>query len=86
MVVVGLDELVEKGLEFGDGGRLDGLGGEPVLHCLLEAFDFAAGGRVVRAGVLLDDVEAWELGFQAVASAAAPGEPCGVDEAVVGEH
>ena len=37
-VVVLLGEGVQQHLEFGDGGRLDGLGAEPVLHRRLEAF------------------------------------------------
>ena len=50
-------EPVQEGLQLGDGGGLVGLGAEPVLHGLLEAFDLPAGGGVVRAGVLLHDVE-----------------------------
>jgi hypothetical protein len=38
VVVVG-DEGVEEGLELGDGGRLGWLGGQPLLHRLLEPFD-----------------------------------------------
>jgi hypothetical protein len=62
-VVVGVDEGVDQALQLGDGVRLEGLGAEPFLQDLLEAFDFAAGGGVVRAGVLLLDVEAGEFGF-----------------------
>ena len=62
VVVVGGDEAVEQGLELGDGGRLDRLGGQPFLEGLLEAFDLAAGGRVVRAGVLLGDAQAAQFG------------------------
>ena len=47
-MVVLVDERVEEGLELGD--RLGGLlSGEPSLEGLVEAFDFAAGGGVVRA-------------------------------------
>jgi hypothetical protein len=53
--------------------------------CLLEAFDLAAGGGVVGWGVLLADVEAAELGLEAVAPALAAGEAVGEDHAVVGE-
>jgi hypothetical protein len=56
-VVLG-DEGVEEGLQFGDGGRLVGPGSEPLLQSLLEAFDLAAGGGVVGAGVLLDHAAA----------------------------
>ncbi len=46
MVVVVVDERVELLLELGDccGSCLVV---EPTFHCLLEAFDFAAGGGVV---------------------------------------
>jgi hypothetical protein len=57
VVVVGVDEFVDEGLEFGDGVGCDGLGSEPLFQGLLEAFDFAAGGGVVGSGVLLGDVQ-----------------------------
>ncbi len=69
-----LGEGVEQGLELGDGGGLVGLGGEPLLHGLLEPFDLAAGGGVVGAGVLLDHAEAAQLGLEAVAAARLPPE------------
>ena len=69
LVVVG-DELVEQCLELVDGGR-GGAGGEPAFQCLVEAFNFAAGGRVVGSAVLLGDVERVEEGLEAVASTAA---------------
>ena len=47
-----------QGLQLGDRRWLVGLGAEPRLEGLLEAFDLAAGGRVVGSGVLLDDAEA----------------------------
>ena len=66
VVVVDLDETAEmKGLQLGDGGRL-GLGAEPSFEGLLEAFDFAAGGWMVRSRVLLDDVQADQFGFEGV--------------------
>jgi hypothetical protein len=76
-VVVFVDEAVEEGLEFGQGGGLVGLGSEPVLHGLLEAFDFAAGGGVVGSAVLLGHVPVAELLFESVAAALASdaGEP-----------
>ena len=58
---------------------------EPLLHGLLEAFDLAAGGGVVRAGVLLGDAEAASSCLEAVAAAAAAGEAGGEDHAVVGQ-
>ncbi len=58
LVVVGRDEGVDEGLQLGEGGRLVGLGEQPFLQRLLEAFDLAAGGGVVRAGVLLHHVAA----------------------------
>jgi hypothetical protein len=67
-VVVEVDEGVQEGLQLGDGAWLVGLGGEPGLHGLLESLDLPAGGRVVRAGVLLDDVEPLEFGLEAVAA------------------
>jgi hypothetical protein len=89
IVVVGADEGVDEGLQLGDGDRLDGLGEQPLLHRLLEPFDLAAGGGVVRAGVLLHDVAAAELVLEVVAAAAAAaaaGEAGGVGGAVVGER
>ena len=68
-LVVLVDEGVEQGLELGDGGGLVGLGAQPLLHGLLEAFDLAAGGGVVGSGVLLDDVEAAEFVLEGVAAA-----------------
>jgi len=54
-----------------------------------EPFDLAAGGGVAGSGVLLDDAEAVELDFEAVAAAgaaqAAAGQAGGEDHAVVGE-
>jgi hypothetical protein len=52
---------------------------------LLEAFDLAAGGRVVGSGVLLGDAQAAQLGFQGVAAAFAAGEAGGEHHAVVGQ-
>jgi hypothetical protein len=86
VVVVGADEGVDEGLQLGDGGRLDRLGGELSLQGLLEPFDLAAGGGAVRAGVLLHNVAAAQLVLEVVASAAAAGEAGGVDGAVVGER
>ena len=84
-VVVLVDEGIEKVLQLGDGGGLDGLGAEPLLQGLLESLDLAAGGGVVGSGVLLDHVEPSEFVLEGVASAAAAGEADGVDHAVVGE-
>ena len=85
VVVVLVGELVEQGLQLGDGGGLVGLGAQPLLHRLLEPFDLAAGGGVVRSGVLLDDVSRRSSFSSCVAAAAAAGEPGGVDHAVVGQ-
>jgi len=49
-VVVDVDEGVDLGLQFGQ-GRCSGLAGEPAFEGLLEPFDLAAGGRMVRGGV-----------------------------------
>ena len=54
-MVVFVAELVEQDLEIYDGGGLVRLGSQPVLQGLLEALDFAAGGRMVWATVLLND-------------------------------
>jgi hypothetical protein len=51
-------EGVQQGLEFGDGGRLVGLGAQPFLHGLLEPFDLALGLGVPGAAVLLVHAEA----------------------------
>ena len=56
------------------------------LEGLVEAFDFAAGGRVVRSRVLLDDTEAVEEVFEAVAAALAAGQAGGEDHPVVGQR
>ena len=50
-VVVVLAIVGEQGLEFGQGGWLGGVVGEPAFECLVVAFDFAAGLRVVGAGM-----------------------------------
>jgi hypothetical protein len=58
VLVVDLHELLQQQSQLLNGSGLDGLGAEPVLRGLLDAFDLAAGGGMVRAGVLLHDVEA----------------------------
>ena len=55
--VVLVSEDLEQGLQFGDRGRLGGLGAQPLLHRLLEPFDLALGLRVVGLAVLLGDVQ-----------------------------
>ena len=53
-----LAELVlEEGLQFGEGGG-GVLAGEPFFEGLVEAFDLAAGLRVVGARVLVGDPSA----------------------------
>lgn len=59
--------------------------GEPFLHCLSEAFDFALGLWVEGVAVLLLDPEAGEVVFKAVLAASAGG-PGREDHAVVGEY
>jgi hypothetical protein len=71
VVIVGLDEGVELGLQVGEGGG-SGLAGEPFFEGLVEAFDFSAGGGVVGGGVDLDDPEAAELVFKAVCGLLCP--------------
>jgi hypothetical protein len=58
LVVVDRGELVEQGLQVGDGGGLVGLRAQPVLHRLLEPLHLAAGRGVVGGGVLLGHVQA----------------------------
>ena len=58
LVVVDGGEGAEKGLEFGKGGGLGVLGGQPVLQRLLEPLGFALGLGVVRAAVFLPDPQA----------------------------
>jgi hypothetical protein len=84
LVVLG-GEGVQEGLELVDGRWLGRLGGEPLLEGLLEPFGLAAGGRVTWPGVLLHDVEPAQLVLERVASAAAAGEPGGVNHPVVGQ-
>jgi hypothetical protein len=78
-------ELVEQGLQLGEGGGLDGLGGEPLGEGLLEALHLAAGGGVVRAGVLLRHAKVAQLGLQGVAAAGAAGQAGGEHHGVVGQ-
>ena len=82
-VVVGGDERVEQGLQLADRGGLVGLGGQPLLHGLLESLGFAAGGGVVGAGVLLHHAQAPQLGLEGVAAAFAAGVAGGVDHRIV---
>jgi len=84
-VVVLVDEGLEEGLEFADGGGLGWLGTQPFLHRLLEPFGLAAGGGVVGARVLLDHVQPPEFVLEGVASAAAAGETDRIDHAVIGQ-
>nr|WP_232807339.1 hypothetical protein [Geodermatophilus chilensis] len=63
MLVVLDDEQVEQGLQFGDRGGLDGLGAQPLLQRLLDAFDLAAGGGVIWGAVLLHDAQPARLVF-----------------------
>jgi hypothetical protein len=73
-------------LQLGDGRGLVGLGVEPTLQGLVEAFDLAAGGGVVRPRVLLLHAEANQFGFEAVAAAFAARQSGGEDHPVVGER
>lgn len=84
--VVVVPEPIEQGLQLADGGRWVGLGPEPFLHRLLEAFDLAAGGGVVRPRVFLHDVVPSEFVFEMVASAAPAGVPGGEHHPVIGQH
>jgi hypothetical protein len=84
LVVVG-DERIEQGLELVEGGR-GGVGGEPAFEGLVEAFDFAARGRVVRSRVLLDDVQAVQQGLEAVAAPFAASQSGGEHHPVVGQR
>jgi len=79
--VVVLSPGVEQGLELGDGGRWWSAG-EPLLEGLLDAFDFAAGLGMRGSGVLLRDVQAFELVLELVAAASVSG---GEDQSVVGQ-
>ena len=82
-VVVLISEGVQQGLQLCDRGRLSGLGVDPLLHRLVQAFDLAAGGRVVRGGVLLHDPEPVQLGLERVPAAATASEAGGEHHAVV---
>jgi hypothetical protein len=62
-----------------------GPGGQPFLQGLLEPLDLALGLGVVRAAVLLGDAQGAQFVLQAVAAAAAAGEPGRIDHAVVGQ-
>jgi hypothetical protein len=80
--VVGL-EGVELGLELLDGGRA-GVAGQPFLEGLVEAFDLAAGLRVIRPGVAHGDAQGGQGDLERDPAAAA--WAAGEDRAVVGEH
>ena len=67
-LVVDALEAVELGLQLDDGGG-GGLGSEPALQGLVEAFDLALGLRMVRMAVLLRDAEVGDQVFEAVAAA-----------------
>ena len=89
VVVVLLDEGVEKGLEVIDRGGLLRLCAEPLLHRLLEALDLALGLGVVGVPVLLDHPESAQLGLEAVAGAGALlalGEPGREHHPVIGQR
>ena len=83
-VVVFVDEVVELGLQLGDGGGA-GLVAEVLFEGLVEAFDLAAGGGVIRGGVDLDDAQAADFVLECVAATFAAGESGGEDHAVVGQ-
>lgn len=87
-MVVLVGEEVEECLELGDRARLVELGGQPVLHRLLEPHGLPAGGGVPGPGVLLDDVTPAQFGFEGVLAAVASvaGQPDRVDDAVVSER
>ena len=70
-LVVDALEAVELGLQLDDGGG-GGLGGEPALQGLVEAFDLALGLRMVRMAVVLRDAEVGDQVFEAVAAAGEP--------------
>jgi hypothetical protein len=83
--VVLVDELVEPSLELCEraGSRVVV---QPPLHRLVDPFDLAARGRVVRSRVLLHDVQALELGLKGVATTSASGQSRREDHAVVCER
>ena len=80
--VVDDDERVVKGLKFGDCFWL-GLLFEPAFQGLLEPFDFAAGGGMVRSTVFLFDAVCSEFGFERGVSSSSGRESDGVDRAVI---
>ncbi len=86
LVVVVAGEGVELGLELGEVGGLGCLGAEPFFEGLLEAFDLALGLRVAGLAVFLLDVQAAQFVLEAVAAAAAAGEPGGEHHAVAGQR
>jgi hypothetical protein len=68
-VVVVVGEGVELGLQLGDRGRRV-LAGQPAFEGLVEAFDLAAGLRVVGPGAGVGDAQAGDFGFQGAAATA----------------
>ena len=79
LMVVSVGELVVLGLQVvvGPSGRL---GAQPLLQCLLEAFDLALGLGVVGAAVLLVDAEDDQFAFEVVGAVQ---ESRGEDQTVV---
>lgn len=67
-VVVGLHELIDEVLELADCVRWWPRC-EPFFHGLLEPFNFAGRGGMVRSSVFLGDVEVGEPCLNLVASA-----------------
>lgn len=85
-LVVFVDKVVDEMLELVDCVGLGCLGFQPFFECLVESFDFAAGGGAVWSGVFLVDSEGDELCFETVAALLVACESGGVDENVVGEY
>ena len=84
-MVVGVDEVVDLGLQCGDGVG-GGSGAQPAFHGLLEALDLAAGGREVGSAVLLGDAESGQFVLEAVAGGAAAVREAGREHQTVVSH
>ena len=85
VVVVLVDEGVEQGLQFGDGGRLAGWARS---HFLRVCWNRSTLPQVVGwfgREFFWTMSEAAEFGLEVVAAAAAAGQADGVDHAVVGQ-
>src|SRR5262249_6788054 len=86
LVVAAARDGVPQGLEPGEAGRLDGLGGQPVLQGLLDPPGLALILGVAGPPVVLLDAPAAQLVREGVAAARAARQPGGAHHPVARER